>query len=481
MSITGNLYKIYLNSPEFIKKMVGGVYKYIPKQITYGEKFFENYNLVKEFETASKGKISQYQNEKFKEIVKFAYNNVEFYKELYDKNNVDINDINSLEDITKLPIITKEQIMESGEKIISKSSNKNKLRYITTGGTSGKPMGIYTDYDNEIIEWANVVAFWSRIGYKLDSSRAVFRGKKLPNIHKGKYYYYDPIKKELSISTFHMNDKNMYEFYNKLNEYKPEFFHGYMSAIVTFTNFLKKNNLKLKYKLKAILATSENIYDHQRKFIEEYYGARVFSFYGHTERLIFAGECEQSTSYHVNPIYGIAEIIDKNNNTVEPGDNGELVGTGFFNKHMPLIRYKTGDIARFKKDNECECGRNHQIIERVEGRWRQEMLVKDDGTLFSMTALNIHSEIASIIEKFQFYQDTPGKIIMNIIPLENASEYEIDILINEITNKIGEGITIDVKIVDAIENKKNCKFTFVNQKLNIDNYNLKGDLNDKNS
>lgn len=470
MSLTGNLYKIYLNSPEILKKVVGQFYKYIPKKITYGDKFFETYNLVKDFETADEEVVRAYQNLKFKELVKFAYENVEFYRELYDKNNIDMNDINSIDDITKLPIITKEQVMESGDKIISKNSDKSKLRYITTGGTSGKPMGIYTDYDNEIIEWANVVGFWSRIGYSLESSRAVFRGKKLPNIDKGKYYYYDPIKKELSISTFHMDDHNMYEFYNKLNQYKPEFFHGYMSAIMTFTKFLEKNNLKLKYQLKAILATSENIYDHQRKFIEEYYNTRVFSFYGHSERLIFAGECEVSTYYHVNPIYGIAEIVDKNNNTVKNGESGELIGTGFFNKHMPLIRYKTGDIARFKKNNKCECGRNHQIIERVEGRWKQEMLVKKDGTVFSMTALNIHSEIASRIEKFQFYQDTPGQIIMNIIPLENTTVEDLNLLVNEINNKIGDGIEITINIVDSIENKKNCKFSFVNQKLNIDNY-----------
>lgn len=472
MNITAILYKAYLNSPEMIKNIVGCVYDYIPSKLKYGDVFFETLNHMKKFEFETESEIKSYQDEKLKEMVNYAYNNVEFYRELYDENNINIKEISSLEDITKLPIITKEQIMESGEKIISKNSNKNKLRYITTGGTSGKPMGIYTDYDNEIIEWANVVGFWSRMGYTLDSSRAVFRGKKLPNIDKGKYYYYDPIKKELSISTFHMNDDNMYEFYNKLNEYKPEFFHGYMSAIVTFTKFLKKNNLKLKYKLKAVLATSENIYDHQRNFIELYYETRVFSFYGHTERLIFAGECELSTNYHVNPIYGIAEIVDKNNNKVKDGENGELIGTGFLNKHMPLIRYKTGDIARFKKDNKCECGRNHQIIERVEGRWKQEMLVKEDGTLFSMTALNIHSEIASKIEKFQFYQDTPGKIIMNVIPLENTSACEINLLVNEITNKIGNGITINAKIVDTIENKKNCKFTFVDQKLNIDNYNL---------
>lgn len=468
MSLVGNLYKIYLKSPDILKKIVGYAYDYIPDKYKYGRSFFDTYNTVKKFEFASKEEIDEFQNMKVIDIVNYAYNNIEFYRKKYDEYGVDINSIKGVKDLKKLPLISKEEVIENMEDMIPRSLNKNKLRYITTGGTSGKPMGIYTSYDNEIIEWANVVAFWSRIGYKKESCRAVFRGKRLSCVEQGRYWIYDSIKKELSISTFHMNDENMMDFFNQINRYKPEFFHGYMSAIVTFTNFMKKNNLKLDYKLKAILATSENIYKHQVEFVEEYYNTRVFSFYGHTERLIFAGECEGSRQYHVNPTYGFAEIVNEKGEVVDNGEIGELVGTGFINKIMPLIRYKTGDIAKLSRNQKCDsCGRNHQIIENVEGRWKQEMLVKKDGTLFSMTSLNIHSEIYSEIEKFQLYQDTPGEIVLKVVPKAGTTQDKINILIEEMLGKVGEGVNIYPEVVNSIDNKKNGKFMFVEQKLDV--------------
>lgn len=469
MSFTSNLYKVYLNSPEMLKKIVGQVYDYIPNKIKYGDTFFLAYDEMKKFEILSNKEIEKYQNHKLIELVRYAYNNIEFYKKKYDDFGVNIDEIKSIKDLPKLPLISKEEIKANIEIMVPKDVDKRKLKYITTGGTSGEPMGIYTSYENEIIEWAHVLGFWSRVGYKLNSSRAVFRGKKLPNVDKGVYWNYDNIKKELSISTFHMNNETMLEFYEKLNKYKPKFFHGYMSAIVTFTKFMDENNLKLDYKLTAILATSENIYEHQIKYVEEYYKTRVFSFYGHSERLIFAGECEYSRKYHVNPIYGIAEIVDSKGNVVQDGNAGELVGTGFTNKYMPLIRYKTGDIASFSKNQSCKCGRNHKLIEKVEGRWKQEMLVKKDGTLFSMTALNLHSEVYCKIKKFKFYQDTKGIVIMNIVPTKDLSSRDIDKLLKEFSDKVGIGIVFKYNIVDNIESNKNGKFIFIEQKLDIEN------------
>lgn len=472
MSITAKLYKAYLNSPEVLKKIVGYIYDYIPTKVKYGDTYFITYNEMKKFEFISKEEIKRYQDYKFIEVVRYAYNNIEFYKKRYDDYGVNIVEIKGVEDLHKLPLITKDDVIENIESMIPKKIDKTKLKYITTGGTSGKPMGIYTGYENEIVEWAHVLGFWSRIGYKLNDTRAVFRGKKLPNIDKGRYWHYDNIKKELSISTFHMNNETMLEFYKQLNKYKPKFFHGYMSAIVTFTKFMQENNLKLDYKLRAVLATSENIYEHQIKFVESYYETRIFSFYGHSERLIFAGECEYSRKYHVNPIYGIAEIVDSKGRTVQEGELGELVGTGFTNKCMPLIRYKTGDIASFSKEQSCKCGRNHKLIEKVEGRWKQEMLVKEDGTLFSMTALNLHSEVYSKMKKFKFYQDTVGEVTMNIVPTKDLKEEDILKLLREFYDKVGKGILFKYRLVDKINNGENGKYIFVEQRLDVERYNI---------
>lgn len=103
---------------------------------------------------------------------------------------------------------------------------------------------------------------------------------------------------------------------------------------------------------------------------------------------MIAGECENSSYYHVEPSYGYCEVIDDNG---IPSKKGQIVATGFLNYAMPLIRYKTGDVGSLD-DCDCACNRHYQIIKKIEGRWHQDGLINSDNAFVSLTALNIHSE-----------------------------------------------------------------------------------------
>lgn len=461
------LYKLYLNSPLWLKRFVSIWYNLIPSKYKYGVKFNDKLLELNQQEYITKEEVKKMQDEKFLKLVKYCYEYVPYYKKTFDELNIDIDRFTGIEDINKIPFLTKDIVRDNFEDFISKSVNKEDLKYITTGGTSGRPFGFYVDYDSDLIEWAYVTNLWGRVGYNNESTRLVMRGKTFENMKRGIPWQYDPIKKEISISIFDMNESNLKLYIDVINKYKPHFIHGYPSAIEILCKYIRDNEIQLTFNFRAILTVSENLYDHQRELMEKVFKTRVFSFYGHSERLIMAGECEVSKEYHINPSYGYAEIIDKNGEQIKDNRAGELVGTGFNNFGMPFIRYKTGDIARWSQDNKCNCGRSFDKIEKIEGRWNQEILVKKDGTRVSITSLNMHSDILDNVKKFQLYQEKYGEVIIKIIKGDNFKDIDKDRIINGFKEKTKSGILYKIEFVNEIENKKNGKFIFVDQRLDL--------------
>lgn len=459
------LYKMYLKSPLWVKDFVGVWYSFIPSKYKFGNKFVNKINEIEKIEYLSREEIKQLTDTKFVELCKYCYKYVPYYTKLFDDNGIDVNKFTGVDDAIKIPFTTKQIVKDNFNDFISLNVDRKKLKYITTGGTSGIPFGFYIDYDNDLIEWAYVTNIWKRVGYSNKSKRLVMRGKIFENMNKNIPWQYDSIKRELSISIFSMNDDNLKEYIRVINKYKPEYIHGYPSAIEILCKYINKNNIKLNVDIKAVLAVSENILDHQREFIERVLKTKVFSFYGHSERLIIAGECEYSPEYHVNPLYGYAEIVDNNGNIIKDNKPGELVGTGFNNMGMPLLRYKTGDIARWSSKEKCKCGRNFDRIEKIEGRWKQEMLIKSDGSKVSFTALNMHSDIFDKVKKFQLYQDKPGKVIIKIVKDKDFNKNDEIKIINAFKDKTLNGIEYSIMYVGDISTKSNGKYMFIDQQI----------------
>lgn len=219
--------------------------------------------------------------------------------------------------------------------------------------------------------------------------------------------------RELFFSTFHMTDENMFAYYRLIQKTGFSFVHGHPSSVFIFADFLKRHGLSCP--VKAVLATSEALFPFQVRRMEEVFRCRVFSFYGQSEQVALAAQCESSSDFHVHPLYGFTEILNAHGEEVtREGEKGEIVSTGFTNEVMPFIRYRTGDMVTmsFKK---CSCGRNNRIIKRIEGR-SYDYIVTGDGRVVSLTSLIFgqHLESLSKTKKIQIYQERMGAIEVRI-------------------------------------------------------------------
>ena len=449
-----SIYTIFRKSPELLRKLT----YFVPiKYRLGGNNFTETYSFLKKSGKWNKIEISKWQGVHLEKLLKHAVKNVPFYK------NIRLSSNDPFKNLEKFPIIDKETIQEDLTKFISTNIPESDAYYVSTGGTSGNQLKFYLDNSTYGKEWAFVMTAWGRIGFSPGDRIVSFRGVEFNNADKGIYWQINPIYNTLEMSPFHMGEENLNDYVKKIKDFKPNYIHGYPSAISILAKYIQENNENLP-PIKGILAVSENIYPWQRKLLEKAFNARVFSFYGQSERVIMASECEYSTKYHIFPEYGITELIDDNNYPVNIGKRGELVGTSFLNYYMPFIRYKTGDFAVLD-GNECPCGRNHMIIKDLVGRWNQEMIFAKDGSLISTTALNLHSDVLEKIIKYQFYQDTEGELVIKIIPKQKFSIEDENKIKMNFYNKIGSNLDIIVEEVTEIPLTERGKHRFLIQKM----------------
>ena len=469
MKVFNFLKKYYVKIPLKITNILGYASNIIPAQKRFGKVYEYNIKKLNKEQYASSDEREKKTNALFLDLVRHAYEHVPYYRDLYDQKQIKVDTFTSIKDIEKLPFLTREKLKKNRESLLAENIDKSTLIYKTTSGTTGNPVGFYLDDDTVMKEWAYINHLWSRIGYKPDSSRLVLRGAVFrEQLRKGKNWQYDALRKELSCNIFDMSKENIEEYCRVIDRYKPDYIYGYMSAIIILAKHIDHNKRRLKHQFKGILAISENIIESQRKYAEKVFECKLYSFYGHSERLVIAGECEYSQEYHIEPSYGYMEIVDENGEVIHDDRVGEIVATGFCNHGMPLIRYRTGDMASWSTKPKCKCGRNHLRIQTVFGRWRQDVLVNKEHSLVSLTSLNMHSNVFDKLTRYQYYQDTVGEVVLKLMvdkPLTTREEEEIQMQLNEKTQK---KIVYTLKYVDDLPVKANGKYSMIDQQLDLD-------------
>lgn len=471
MSSLNLLKKYYVKIPLKVTNIIGYTLNIIPANKRFGKVYEHQFRQLEAEQYAPSEVQAKQRDEKFLTLVRHAYNHVPYYRDLFDQHQIRVDTFTGIKDIEQIPFLTREQLRQCKEELIADDVERSKLIYKTTSGTTGNQVGFYLDEDTVMKEWAYINHLWGRIGYKPDSSRLVFRGSVFRALaKKKKSWQYDALRKELSCNVFDMSVKNLHEYCGAIKRYKPDYIHGYMSAIVVMAKYIEHSHVDLKHQFKGILAISENVIESQRDYVEKIFNCRLYSFYGHSERLVIAGECEYSYEYHVEPSYGYIEIIDEEGQVIHDDQIGEIVATGFCNQGMPLIRYRTGDMASWSTKQTCSCGRNHLRIKDVYGRCRRDVLVNRENTFVSLISLNTHSDVFDKVTRYQYYQDVVGEVVLKLMVDTPLSEKEETAILKQLNEKTQDKITYTIKYVDDLPVKANGKYSTIDQQLDLDSF-----------
>lgn len=424
-----SLKRIYEASPAFLKFAIGK----IPPGIRYGKDYRSWYEYL------SRSTEHDSLDKKLFDTLAFAYEIIPFYKKLYDSDGIHPLDIKSKSDFSKLPTIDKEQVVDNYRDFLNPRLQKKDFFYVTSGGTSGEQ----TKFLQSTNVWKKELAFFYRLfadhGCTPTTLRASFRGSEFGN----RLWKMNPIHNEICISPFSISKKTIRLYVDLLNKYKPQFFHGYPSAITNFAQIMKDNNVRLSYNVQTVFFISEAFSKDEISLMKDVFGANVISFYGMSERVIFAPiDSNSYDGYIWDERYGFCEIVtDTGQFQGRVGVTGEIVGTGFDNFAMPLIRYKTGDYA---SNINIETNK----ISLLEGRWEKAYVIGSNQEKIFISALNIHSDTFDGIRQYQYCNIAPGKMVINVISdCTNKDELQQRI-VKEFKRKVGTAMNITCQFVD---------------------------------
>jgi len=446
-----------------VKAVLRPVYYRLPAEICYGRYYSPTLDLLRRTEGWDEDRLAEHQSEKLRVMLKHAARNVPYYRTLFRRIGFDPERVRDAADLRALPLLDKETVRDNLDDFLAENIKPRDRFYFTTGGTLGKPLGIYNLRHSGGREKAVMFTQWARVGFSPDQLRALLRGWTVGN---RRHWKYDVSERAYVFSNFHMTAENVAAYCRVMRAKRLPFLHSYPSAVIDFARHLKDLNLDPP-RFRAILASSENLYPGQREFIESFYGARLFSWYGHSEDLILAGECEVGNHYHVFSEYGVAEVIKEDGSAAcEEDEMGELVGTTLDNFAMPLIRYRTGDWAKIGPPS-CGCGRKYRLLKEARGRWHQEMLVGRLENLISVTALNVHNDAFDRTRQIQFYQREKGKVEIRIKRSPDYTDRDSRRILQALKEKMGDTMEITLSFTDDIPLSPRGKFRLVVQELDV--------------
>lgn len=456
---------LWESTPIGLKKVIGAGLSVVPLPHLLGADFRRWREFAAEADRWNAERIREYQLSQLRKILTLAYEKTGFYRKSFQSVGFEPGDFKSLADLERLPTIDKVTVRENAEQMLARPLTDRSMDLVTTGGTSGEPMRFYMPSSRSAPEFAHLTNCWTRVGYQPGDVFAVLRGRVITKPTNGMYYQYDPLFRYHYYSTFHMSPDDLRRYLAHMNEVQPKFLHAYPSSLFALLEFAASEGIVLPKSLRAVLFESEALFPHQRALFQKKLSVPTFSCYGHSEKLIMAGQCEKSEEYHVVPSYGYCEVLDESGVPVANGEKGELTGTGFINDVMPFIRYRTGDIATRGGDQCPACGRQHMMLKEIQGRWGQEFLVSRDGhTLISMTSLNLHDDTFDGIARFQFQQSEPGKVVLKLVNAKANAVKDAARFQRHFAPKLAHAIDLDVQFVDEIPLTRMGKQPMIDQR-----------------
>lgn len=325
-----------------------------------------------------------------------------------------------------------------------------------TSGTTGTPLDVYRSVRSILREEAFHLQHWHWTGWRRGMPQAILRGDMVVPMGQRQppFWFEDPAGKQLVLSTRHLDRNTASAFAQELKRFGPVQLRAYPSAAYDLATFVEDAGLAVRFG--AVITGSEMLYDFQRARIESAFGTKIYNFYGMAERVAFAAACEHGR-LHVNPEYGIVEIVDEQGRPTE--GEGSLVGTSLHNAVMPLIRYRMNDTARWSREP-CPCGRTYPVIETVSGRLADQ-LYDLDGRAVNCTVIGFAFDGLRNIRKAQVVQSSADRWTIRVVPGPSYTDADGQRVLDKLSKEVSARVAATVEVVEDIPKMPNGKFKWV--------------------
>ena len=364
----------YRKSPARVQEWMLGAMGWARVQAREGRSFRRKLAEIRGTQWLSATEMKRFQLAALRRILLLARRQVPYYRSTFQARGFDPSRLRDASELAALPVLRKADVVRCYDELTSRGHFGLKVRG-RTSGTTGASLPLCQDLDAVTHEHAFIRRQLEWAGYRDRERRAWFRGDMIVPVsaRRAPFWRYNAGENMLMLSSYHLSEDSCPAYLQALRSFEPVIVQAYPSSIAYLARWLWNRGDTARIPgLRAVVTSSETVTDEQREHIETVFGVRVYDWYGLAERVAAIGTCEHGR-YHIIPDYGFVELL--------PTDDGafEIVGTGFGNSLMPLVRYATRDtLEPVDAGESCGCGRAFPLVRRVWGRL-DDLVVTPDG------------------------------------------------------------------------------------------------------
>ncbi len=291
-------------------------------------------------------------------LVDYAYRHVPFYRDSFEEAGIRPDDVRSLDDSAKIPVLTKEKVLANyPERILAKGFSPRNAYRCTSSGTSGTTGMYLSDWATRNANFALLYRARSAFGYRPKHLEVVFT----PASPRPKWWEHMGFHRRVRLSVLQQPQRAI----EQLIRLRPDVVYSVPSYL---RMICQEDRCKELAEMSTMLVVSsgEILDPRTRQMLETCFQAPVMNLYGAAEQIYISSECPLQRGQHLNMLNTLVEVA-KEGESLAPGEIGDILITTLTNKAMPLIRYRIGDAGRMAPQ-ECECGHHGDILENVQGR-----------------------------------------------------------------------------------------------------------------
>jgi len=387
-----------------------------------------------------------------KELLANVIENVPYYSYIEEKK------------LSCFPVMSKEIYRKINPELLSHKSFRYLPKYkMNTGGSTGEPFEFYCDANAGLYDFYHQKYQYEKIGFEKSNKIYVLNGW-LPdqNLVKNKVFWRK--KKNANefpfgskeFSTHYLNITNSEFYIKELISSPPNYLRSYPSVMCELTSFFIASGYTCPpFELKGIQLTSEMTSPQQETYLQEYWGDIIFYQYGHSEASAIATKYPGEEFYTFSPYYGITEILNDQNEHVEEGETGRIVVTSLNNVVRPFIRYDTGDLASFRKNEN-----GVTTVFNIEGRV-QDVVEDINGNSISITGLVFgqHFYAFKNILAWQIHNENKGVLVVDLVKEKTFTPNDEKEILEKLS--FNGAFNVSIRYVDNIAKTKAGKHKLV--------------------
>jgi phenylacetate-CoA ligase len=403
-------------------------------------------------------RLRELQLRRLQALLRHAVTHVPYYRDLFAERGIVPDDFRGLEDLRRLPFLTKPLIR--AHQAALKSIRARGLARFNTGGSSGEPLIFFIGKERVSHD---VAAKWRATRWwdvDIGDPEIVVWGSPIELGRQDRLRYWrDRLLRTHLLAAFEMSEAKLDEFVRAIRRVRPRMLFGYPSALAHIARHARQRDQSLDdLGIRVAFVTSERLYDHQREEIERVFACPVANGYGGRDAGFIAHACPRG-SMHITAEDIIVEIVDAQGEVLPPGQSGEIVVTHLATADYPFIRYRTGDIGALSA-TACPCGRGLPVLQAIEGR-STDFIVARDGTLMhGLSLVYIVRDIPGVAN-FKVIQESLDHTRFLLVTEGGFDPARIAAIQAAARARLGDTVQVDVELVGEIPAEASGKYRYV--------------------